>query len=365
MKKPLKKLRITVLIDAWFPFYGGGQVHVRETVRILRKKYNCNIVIFHGFSPILLLRIIWNFFVIIQVLLVHIRKPFDLIHAHAYSAGISGKILSSILKIPVVFTVHGANNLDLKRKGLKSWLEKLILTKIKYDCEISVSSSFLEHKNVNKNIKVIGNGVNLEKFQAAGGKRSNLATCSLRLVAKLLFVGRLEKVKGIDVLLKALAKIKNKLPEFELKIVGEGNLRKELEELMHRLDLCKQVKFLGRKTGRGLVEEYQKADLFILPSLSEGQPLTLLEAWAVKLPVLVTRVGDNPKMVKEGKNGFLVKAGNVQDLGYGLQKAFRMREKWKEIGERGYKLVCKNYTWQETAKKIYKVYKEQCFFQKF
>jgi len=350
----MKKLRIAALIDAWLPFCGGGQVHVRETTKILKKKYNCDIVIFHGFGGNVMLRAFWNFLVIPQVLMKYFRKPFNLIHAHAYSAGFSGKILSLILNIPIVFTVHGANSLDLGKKGPKAWLENIILTKIKYDCQISVARSFLKHKNVNENIRVIPNGADVRKLKIKY-KKSKTQIKNKKI--KLLFIGRLEEIKGVDILLKALGKVKDKLPKFELRIVGEGSQKKGLEKLMHRLDLCKQVKFLGRKIGQKLTEEYQEADLFVLPSRSEGQPLTLLEAWAAGLPVLATSVGDNPRMVIEGKNGFLVKAGNVGSLSRGLLKAFKKRKQWKKIGQRGYNLVGKKYTWDKTAEKIYKVYK--------
>jgi len=350
----MKKLRVAVLIDAWLPFYGGGQVHVRETTKIIKKKYNCDIVLFHGFGGNIILRSLWNFLVIPQVLISHFRKPFDLIHAHAYSAGLSGKILSLILKIPIVFTVHGANSLDLGKKGPKVWLEKIILTKIKYDCQISVSRSFLKHKNVNKNIKVIPNGANIKKLKIKYKKsKTHIKNEKIRL----LFIGRLEEIKGVDILLKALARVKNKPPGWELRIVGEGSRRKNLENLVQRADLCGQIKFLGRKIGQSLIREYQKADLFVLPSRSEAQPLTLLEAWAAGLPVLATSVGDNPQMVKEGKNGFLVKSGSVSSLSRGLLKAFKKQKQWKKIGQRGYNLVAKNYTWEKTAEKIYKVYK--------
>ena len=361
MKKPLADLRIAVLIDAWFPFQGGGQVHVRETIKRLKKNHGCQVVVFHGFSALLPARLVWNILVIPQVIIAHIDKPFNLIHAHAYSAGLSAKILSLILRLPVVYTVHGSNSLDIfssaklgKAMGmspafrLKYFFEHWLLTGIKYDAQISVAQNFLDYSNINKRIYLIPNGVEVNKLKISRNKSK----------IRMLFVGRLEKIKGLDLLFQALAMIKQKLPELELRVVGDGSQKRELEALVDELNLDKVIKFLGEKRKAELVKEYSQADIFVLLSLSEGQPLTLLEAWAARLPVIVTRVGNNPYMVEEGRDGFLAKPGSIKSLGKTLIKAFQKRKKWPLLGERGYMKVRKDYTWDKTVKKIAGVYSQ-------
>jgi len=173
-----------------------------------------------------------------------------------------------------------------------------------------------------------------------------------------LFVGRLEKIKGLDLLIQTLAGIKDRLPEFELRVAGDGSQREELERLVHKLDLDKVIKFLGEKRKEDLAKEYLQADIFVLPSLSEGQPLTLLEAWAARLPVIVTRVGHNPFMVEEDRDGFLAKPGSIKSMGKTLIKAFQERKKWPLLGERGFMKARKDYTWDKTVKKIAAVYSQ-------
>ena len=82
-----------------------------------------------------------------------------------------------------------------------------------------------------------------------------------------------------------------------------------------------------------------------------------MEAWAAKLPVVVTKVGDNSRMVKDGVNGYLVEPGNTRDLARAIKKVLKNKNR-KKMGQEGYKLVKKKYTWQNCAKKTYEVYKK-------
>jgi glycosyltransferase involved in cell wall biosynthesis len=348
------KLRIAMLIDCYGGnFIGGGQVHVQNLKRKLEKNHNCHIEIFSQKNPNIVTRLLFNVWIVPAIALKHLKNPFNVIHAHAYSAGLSGKILSLILNTPIVYTIHGSNTLDLVKSKIecpnwKYYLEKWFLTGIVYDAQISVASNFLNYKNVNKNIYIISNGVEII---------SELKYLTKNKLDKkvLLFVGRLEKIKGLDKLIKALSEIKN---DFELRIVGEGGQINELKKLVSDKNISNKIKFLGKKTKQELQKEYQKADLFVLPSLSEGQPLTLLEAWANKIPVLVTRVGDNINMVENAIDGFLAEFAKQKHLRETLQYAFKNINKWKEMGIKGYKKAAKKYTWDETARKTYLVYKK-------
>lgn len=316
-------LKILVLIDVWFPFVGGAQIQIKNLKNILEGNYNCRFFVLHSPSTNRIIRFLWTFWVVSQTILLHSRHHFDLIHAHAYWSGIPGKILSKVLGIPIVFTVHGSNLLDLGVKTPRAFLEKIILTKIKYDQVISVSSNLLQYKNVNKNITVIFNGVDVELFDKAKIKKEK--------PFKILFVGRDDPVKGLRFLKKAMIRVKEKFPQSRLKIITSG------------------VDY------QDLIKEYKSSHVFVLPSLSEGQPLTLLEAWAAKLPVIVTPVGENPKMVKEGYNGYLVEPKNSKTLAQVILKVLSNKNR-DLIGERGYKLVKEDCTWQECAQKTYEVY---------
>lgn len=318
-------MKILVLIDAWFPFVGGGQMQVKNLKRILEKDFDCQFFILHSPSSHILMRFLWTFWVIPQAIFLNQKHNFGLIHAHAYWPGVPGKILAKILKIPIVFTVHGSNLLDLGVKTPRAFLEKIILTKIRYDQVISTASNFLKYKNVNKNITVIANGVDVKAFDRVKVKKEK--------PFKILFVGRNDPVKGLKFLKKAMIRVRKKIPQTRLKIITSG------------------VDY------QNLIREYKSSHVFVLPSLSEGQPLTLLEAWAAKLPVVVTRVGENPKMVKNDYNGYLIKPGNARALAEAILKVLA-DEKRALMGKRGYQLVKDDYTWERCVKKTHEVYKK-------
>ena len=334
MKK--KKLKVAVLIDTWYPFIGGGQIHVEKLTNKLSTE--CNFTIYHAGSISLLSRLVWSFSVIWKVIKDHKKKHFDLIHAHAFLAGFPGKILSTILDVPVVYTVHGSHSLDLfklakthpklniKPPTWKYYLEKVLLTKIHYSQIISVSSNFLDYKNVNKSITVIPNGVDIKEF--------NKILIKKRKQFSIIFVGKDNQIKGLSYLTKAMTKVKKSFPDIKL------------------------IKILGNiKEREKLIKAYKSSHLFVLPSLAEGQPISLLEAWAAKLPVIVTDVGDNSNYIKEGVNGYLVPPADEKALEKTLFKAIK-NPRLEELGKAGYNLVKKKYTWEISAEKTLKVYKE-------
>lgn len=318
-------MNVLVLIDAWFPFVGGAQIQIRNLEKLLKLKYGVKYFILHSPSSNILIRFLWSFWVIPQAILISRKEKFDLIHAHAYWSGIPGKVLSLFLRIPVIFTVHGSHLIDLKQKGLGIFWERLILTKIKYNQVISVTSNFLKYKNVNKNIRVIANGVRIKDFDKIKVKKAK--------PFKLLFVGRDHPHKGLKYLKKSMLEIKKLIPEAKLRIINKGFKKEEL------------------------IKEYKSSSVFILPSLVEGQPLVLLEAWAARLPVVVTKVGENPKMVKNGVNGYLVKPGDIKSLTKSILKILKDKNRDK-MGEKGYQLVKEKYTWVKCAQETYEVYKK-------
>ncbi len=155
-------------MDAWDPILGGGQVHVKNLAKRLAEDHGCQIDLFvrslrnetgeifdsdealfrerlrvfrcgrprpfFQFSE----RIFSIFSIAWRIVSEHRKSPYDLVHAHAFLGLLSGKIASVVLNIPIVATVHGANLLDKGEKTLFYWVEKWLLTQIRYDAEITV-----------------------------------------------------------------------------------------------------------------------------------------------------------------------------------------------------------------------------------
>jgi len=323
---PEIKLHVCMLIDTWFPFVGGGQIHVKNLTKALNKRFpDIKIKLFHSPNHNIIIRSVWNLWVIFQVILSHRKEPFNIIHAHAFSAGLPGKILSTLVNIPVVFTVHGSHLMDQNQSTLKSFLENFLLTKISYTHQITVNKSFTKYPNVN-NISVISNGVDIEAFNKIKAKKNKNIT--------LLYVGRNHPTKGIKILKSAFTNIIQNYPNLQLQLITDGKTQ-----------------------GDVLIRAYKKAHIFVLPSLVEGQPLVLFEAWAAKLPVVVTATAGVKEVVTADKDVILAEPGSVSSLTKALNKAISMSaDNLHQLAKNGYKKAAEQYTWDNVATSTYKVY---------
>lgn len=359
-------MKIAVLIDAWFPHMGGGQIHAWELAKSLSDKHNVEIDIITRAHPnynplshknIKIIRLgpdlpFENLFgrIIYLILAFFYLLPrnYDLIHAHAFSPGLTAKLNSLIKKTPVIMTIHGTSveaykseKLSLKEKIFLK-LEKIILFDIKYNAQITVSSDVLKIKNVNKNIYVIPTGADIKRFQNKHIKKDKKF--------KIIFVGRIVRQKGLKYLIDAIKIVHNKYPDVKLVIIGIGP---EKEKLQKNSPLYIQFKVLDEKD---LAQEMLSSHLFILPSLYEGSPIVLFEAWGAKLPIIATRVGGIPDFVKDGVNGHLVAPKDSKALASAIVKIINNKNLAK-MGENGFN-IAKNQTWENMAEEVYKLFKD-------
>ncbi len=344
-------IKVAVLIDVWLPFIGGGQKSVLENSKVLIKEKRAEFVIFHSFHPHIFVRLLWCVYIIPFFIFYHLFiKRFDIIDARAFLAGFPAKLISLILGIPVIYTVNGCGSLDGQRYGLTALIERYLLTGIKYSQQISDSQHFLKYPNINKNILVIPNGVDIRMFEKVKVRKNKLFT--------IIYVGRLAKIKGFIYLFKAASLIKNKKKDFIIKIVGQGEEETRLKEYITKNRLKRFVKLIGEKKGVNLIKNYKSSHLFALPSLAEGQPLTLLEAWAAKLPVIATSVGSIPYFVNP-KNGWLVPPADHKKLSETILKIIHLPlSTLNNKGKNGWKMVKIKYCWRRSAKRYLNVYRK-------
>lgn len=360
-------MKVALVIDTWFPFIGGGQINTYQISRRLAKtgveidiitrdcgqyflKLPKNLRVFKlgpksqpGNLISIIAFLVRSFFFIL-------RRDYDLVHAHAFLPGITAKLLAHIKGIPSIFTVHGTSLGTKLNNPLKRFIERFILTSIAYNAQITVSQDFLKINNVNRNINYIPNGVDIDDFDKVTVAKQTWPT--------LIFVGRLHKQKNLVNLLKATSAVSQDLPDVRLQIVGDGPEKTRLVRIVTQLKLERSVKFLGEVTGRDLIKLYKSSQLFILPSIYEGQPLTLLEAWAAKLPVATTKTGDCQYLVKDGVNGYLIASpGDYQAIATIIKKALN-NKKLPTLGESGYNLVKKKFSWDQSADLTYQLYKK-------
>jgi glycosyltransferase involved in cell wall biosynthesis len=131
---------------------------------------------------------------------------------------------------------------------------------------------------------------------------------------QLLCVGRLVHLKGQSLLIEALAGLVSRGLDARLTLVGKGPKRAELEQLARRRGVADRVRFAGAVGQDEIRDIYRSADVFCLPSMAEGLPVVLMEAMALELPVVATRIMGIPELVEEGRTGLLVTPGRLDEL---------------------------------------------------
>jgi glycosyltransferase involved in cell wall biosynthesis len=168
-----------------------------------------------------------------------------------------------------------------------------------------------QHSAPRVEMSVIPNGIDAEKY------RPSLNSAEPHRV-RLLFVGRLSVQKDLATLVTALSLVAQRTPDVELRIVGDGPERERLQQKVNELRLTSRVTFCGWVGKNQIVECYQHADVFVLPSLYEGMPNVVLEAMACGLPIVATNIAGSNELVEDGVNGFLVPVRDSAALAEGL-----------------------------------------------
>lgn len=144
-------------------------------------------------------------------------------------------------------------------------------------------------------------------------------------------VSRLEYIKGMDLVVPAFAQIKACHPEMQLLIVGDGSLRKQLEEQAHKAGLEETVEFAGRQPQEKLSSFYDRIDILLMPSRSEGFGLTAIEGMARGCVVVAARTGGLPEVVRDGEMGLLHEPEQVKDLAAQINKLIEQPALWKQF----------------------------------
>jgi glycosyltransferase involved in cell wall biosynthesis len=151
---------------------------------------------------------------------------------------------------------------------------------------------------------------------------------------RLLFVGRLEAVKGVDVLLRAFARIHRAHPEAELVIIGDGERRGDLEQLAEKLGTHDSVRFCGWTSEAGVRSALAESTALVIPSVwPENLPTVALEAIGVGRAIVASRVGGMPELIEEGRTGLLTKPYDVGDLAGALDTLLSDPDLARRMGE--------------------------------
>jgi glycosyltransferase involved in cell wall biosynthesis len=348
----VKKIKVLEMIDQ--PFLGGGQINLLTLAKFLdRTLFDVSVCsrdsgalveklgeegIPHfpiAFSKRVERRIVKD---IVSLLNTH---PFDILHTHGGVAGLFGRWSARHSDNPphIIHTLHGIHYLHYRNS-----LHKLLYVNLERffsrfsDAVIFVSDAdrdrgrrfrlVPEYKMV-----VIKNGINFEAFEAEASLDEGRVELEHDPSGPVVgTIARLHRQKGLPYLFHAVKKIRESVPGVSVWIVGGGPLLPELKSLMEKLDLKDSVRLLGERTDvAGLLSRF---DVFVLPSLWEGLPYSLLEAAALAKPVVATDIPGVREVVKHGETGLLVPARDSERLAQAVVRMLREREQAACLGRK-------------------------------
>jgi N-acetyl-alpha-D-glucosaminyl L-malate synthase BshA len=280
-------------------------------------------------------------------------KP-DVIHAQNIDMGVGGFLAKLFFNTPYIVYGRGV-------EVYSPWLFKNTISRIifKNASEVIALTEDMKQK-MNKiykrNIIVIPNGLDIRKF-SNWSKDKIRAQMNITNDEKIIiFVGRLHSVKGVEYLVEAMKYITQKNEKARLIIVGDGPEREKLETLVKKLDINRNVLFIGRISNEDIPKYMIMSDVLVLPSLQEGFPNTLLEAMASGLPIIATNVGGIPEIIKNGENGFLVEPKNSEAIAEKVLCFLENNELRKMVIEKNIETV-KRYRWEDITEKLEEKYK--------
>lgn len=283
------------------------------------------------------------------------RSQYDIIHAHSHLF-FSTNLCALVRKLgssPLVITNHG-----LRSQTAPEWFQN-IYTATGAKFTFAAADRIICYTETEKEeivdigiepekIKVIHNGIDTNIFVPAS--RSYLES------KKLLWIGRYAKGKGVEYLIEALNILKQNHPEITLTMVGKGPDKDKIIKQIQNLDLTNNVVLKDFIPNSEIVQLYQQSSIFVLSSLEEGVPRTILEAMSCGIPVVCSRL---PQLVDivEG-SGFLVPTKDPLSLADSISTILSDPQLAANMGNHGRQQVLNGYSWLDTVKKTISLYEE-------
>jgi len=292
------------------------------------------------------------------------QSDVKILHTHKYKDTILAAPAAKLCGIPyVVRTVHGLREPFEGLRAFKMSLYESIERTVHRWCVNSIIgvSSQIERRyraeGAVSRVVCIRNGIDLEKKPIQADRWLTRKELGIDVETCLIgTVGRLTPVKGLSYLIQSLSILLRQRANVRLLIVGDGMIRKDLEAQAHNLGIGENVVFLGHR--EDTLELMQALDIFVLPSLSEGIPMALLEAMAASRAVVASRVGGIPEIVEDGVEGILVEPMDVTRLAESCMKLIDFPENAMKMGEQARKRVVQDFSASAMADRVEGLYKE-------
>jgi glycosyltransferase involved in cell wall biosynthesis len=284
------------------------------------------------------------------------ERPF-ILHASLFHANIPARLLGRLARVPVIITWR--QNISIGgqwRERINRWTAPLD-DHVTAVCQLARQAELEGTAVPPHKISLIYNCIDPTPFAVdkAAERAKIRQEFKISSTAPLIgMVGRLHPQKGVRHLLDALPYMREHLPEIHLLIVGDGELRGELQNQAQKQNLSEVVIFTG---GRSNVPDILAAlDLFVLPSLWEGLPLAILEAMAAELPVVATAVGGVPELVIDGETGRLVAPGDALALAQAIVSILTHPAQAAAMGAAGWRRVMADFGAEPITQQLESLY---------
>ena len=290
---------------------------------------------------------------------------FDLIHGHDWLVFWVCRVLKHALTKPLLYTIHATE--FGRNQGIYNEIQRYINDLEWYATfeawRVIVCSNFMkqEVKNLfqlpDDKVLEIANGVNEENYRADYSKafRQNYASPDEQII---LYVGRIVREKGIQVLIQSIPEILQRNPASKFVIAGKGPYLDSLKAQADYLGISNRVYFTGFISDEERNKLYRCADLAVFPSLYEPFGIVALEAMATMTPVIVSAVGGLVEFVEDGENGLTVPPNDPPRLAQAILQLLNKQNTARRLANNGYRLVKEKYSWKQIARKTVKVYQE-------
>lgn len=347
----MKKLKILIICDKGFVFGGTEVLIFNEKEGLIKRGHEVKVFssdvsndqanfgdyTFKGFNENSIIKwfnYVFNFNSYIKIKQVLREYKPDIIHLHNIFYQVSPSVLLGVGNIPTVLTLSSYELIcptgalikpdgyrcvspgkhDLRCTGsikgylyetIKQFIHKYLLKKIAIYIapSESIKGDFSNQKIISSPITVIHNGIQLMEFSPMVNYK------------RLLYVGRLSKEKGVEVLLRAIKIIKERIPEIIVDIVGDGPEKNILMKLSNDLDLDNNVRFVGSIPHNKIGDFYKLCTAIIVPSIcADNFPTVCIEAMSIGRPIIGSRVGGIPELIDDRNTGYLIQSGNPEQV---------------------------------------------------
>jgi len=300
------------------------------------------------------------FFQFMAILKIAKKERPDVIHAHwIFPTAFSAVLAKKLQKIPVISTVHGGDIFGLKgplfTKIIKYTLKRSYVCTVNSKATLDAVRRILE-----RDYEIIPMGVNTtgySKERSSGDIRRRF-----RVKDKLLlFVGRITEKKGVEYLIRAIPDVLKAFPHTKLLIVGEGDLKEQLQKLSFQLHLQDAISFTGSMTHEELPNYFASADIFIGPSIiaesgdTEGLGVVFLEALAAGCAVVASNVGGISDVIIHEKTGLLVEQKNPDQIAEAIIRLIEDGDLRKRLIENSRQHVEDNFGWDKIGQKFHEL----------